>query len=633
MTVEIICADARTALAEMPKGSVYCAITSPPYWSLRDYGLEPVVWGEPVEPCEHEWGEESYQRRSNDGGEPDRKQETNVGAVGQDEPVHHAFCRRCSAWRGSLGLEPTPELYVEHIVQVMRAVRRVLRDDGTLWLNLGDSYASGKGTCYNPGGGDGSLGKQRKEAGAHPLNRGNVSVLRDSGLKPKDLVGVPWRVAFALQADGWYLRAEIIWAKLNPMPESVRDRPTRSHEQIFLFSKAPRYYYDAQAVAEPSDVTANLIQSEYEALHRLSEEPSAERLLPSSQQGQLFSDLQGLHEGQGHRMAGDGERPPEDPRGQPSVSPQRERQGSASAVGSQPTETHVHGRLPSQSPGQGGSTESEPISEGKDASGALLSVPEGQGGTGSQDAEPDGQGPAKPSIPQAADVDSGSERPDGSGLDRHQGEASESVLLLPAGDTKVDDGSPAAPEQWRAARQGEHRPSLPELQFKEAKQASASRPSRNLRSVWTIATQPYPGAHFACFPEKLVEPCILAGTSEWGCCPDCGAPWERVVEKGELREHPAREGRSVRNVAFDGDGYSDSGGTLGLTREAETTGWRPTCDHEAEPVPCRVLDPFSGSGTVGLVAERLGRHSVLIDASEDYCRMARERTAQMGLMI
>jgi DNA modification methylase len=137
------------------------------------------------------------------------------------------------------------------MVEVFREVKRLLKDDGTLWLNLGDSYASGKGTCYNPGGGDSSLGKERKRAGAHPLNRGNKSDLTAQGLKPKDLVGIPWRVAFALQSDGWYLRQDIIWHKPNPMPESVTDRCTKSHEYVFLLSKSERYYYDQEALKEP----------------------------------------------------------------------------------------------------------------------------------------------------------------------------------------------------------------------------------------------------------------------------------------------------------------------------------------------------------------------------------------------
>jgi len=188
----IICGDALTELRKLPDETVHCCATSPPYWGLRDYGI-----------------------------------------------------------MGQLGLERTPEEYVARLVEVFREVRRVLRKDGTLFLNLGDSYASGKGTCYNPGGGDTSLGKERKDAGIHPLDRGNKSTLALSGIKPKDLVGIPWRVAFALQADGWWLRQDIIWAKPNPMPESVRDRCTKAHEYIFLLAKSAKYYYDAEAVKEP----------------------------------------------------------------------------------------------------------------------------------------------------------------------------------------------------------------------------------------------------------------------------------------------------------------------------------------------------------------------------------------------
>ena len=189
---EIICGDSLKILKTFKSESVDCVITSPPYWGLRDYGV-----------------------------------------VGQ------------------LGLEKTPEEYVTKMVEVFAEVKRVLKKEGTCWLNLGDSYASGKGTCYNPGGGETSLGKERKKAGVHPLNRGNKSTLALSSLKPKDLVGIPWRVAFALQADGWYLRQDIIWAKPNPMPESVTDRCTKSHEYIFLLTKSSKYYFDNEAIKEP----------------------------------------------------------------------------------------------------------------------------------------------------------------------------------------------------------------------------------------------------------------------------------------------------------------------------------------------------------------------------------------------
>lgn len=193
--------DSLKVLKTLEDGSVQTCVTSPPYFGLRDYGME-----------------------------------------------------------GQIGLEETPEAYVTKMVELFREVRRVLKEDGTLWLNIGDSYASGKGTCYNPGGGTTSLGKVRKQAGAHPLNRGNKTTLALSGLKPKDLIGIPWRVAFALQADGWYLRQDIIWAKPNPMPESVTDRCTKAHEYIFLLSKSSIYYFDNEAIKEPTVTRDEIIR-------------------------------------------------------------------------------------------------------------------------------------------------------------------------------------------------------------------------------------------------------------------------------------------------------------------------------------------------------------------------------------
>ncbi|MEA3365545.1 MAG: site-specific DNA-methyltransferase, partial [Candidatus Hydrogenedentes bacterium] len=152
---------------------------------------------------------------------------------------------------GQLGMEATPEEYVERLVGIFAEVRRVLKPRSVVFLNLGDSYASGKGTCHNPGGGEESLGvAKRKEVGAYPLDRGNVSTLRESGVKPKDLVGIPWRVAFALQADGWWLRNDVVWAKPNPMPESVKDRFSTTYEHVFLLAKQKRYWFDLDAVRE-----------------------------------------------------------------------------------------------------------------------------------------------------------------------------------------------------------------------------------------------------------------------------------------------------------------------------------------------------------------------------------------------
>ena len=314
----IVCGDARSL--PLRDATVRCVVTSPPYWGLRDYG------------------------------------------IGSDQ----------------LGLEPTPDLYIQHLVEIFREVKRVLRDDGTVWLNLGDSYAGSWGN-YHPNSPPGKHGQRLKETArwnrpayadqamlpptANAARKGGGGTL---GLKPKDLVGIPWRVAFALQADGWYLRSDIIWAKPNPMPESVTDRPTRSHEYVFLLSKSGRYYYDAKAIAEPT-LPESLVRYKYD-----------------------FT-------------------------GDPTTS----------------------GKLSTQAP--------------------------------------------------------------------------------------------------RGAR--------------------IAHPTKNRRSVWFIPTQPYRGAHFATFPEKLVEPCVLAG------CP--------------------------------------GGGT--------------------------VLDPFCGSGTVGVVAARHGRKFVGVELKPDYIRLAQER--------
>ena len=196
MNARILIGDVRTRLSEIPDQSVQSCVTSPPYWGLRDYG------------------------------EADQ-----------------------------IGLEQSPNEYVEQLVQVFREVKRVLKDDGTLWLNLGDSYAGGAAASGGKQrlGPNGDLDNQRNEVGLKKVG---------NGLKQKDLVGIPWRVAFALQADGWYLRQDIIWAKPNPMPESVTDRCTKSHEYLFLLSKSPKYYFDNEAIKEPTVTRDNTIRNQ-----------------------------------------------------------------------------------------------------------------------------------------------------------------------------------------------------------------------------------------------------------------------------------------------------------------------------------------------------------------------------------
>ena len=181
--ISVIPGDCRAILPTLPDASVQCCVTSPPYYGLRDYGVD-----------------------------------------------------------GQIGLEPTPDEYVAAMVAVFREVRRVLRDDGTLWLNIGDSYARA--------GGEGGHGPNTKVGNTRSLEQRRMLV-PPAGYKPKDLLGIPWMGAFALRADGWYLRSDIIWHKPNPMPESVRDRPTSAHEHVFLLSKRDRYFYDSDAIRQP----------------------------------------------------------------------------------------------------------------------------------------------------------------------------------------------------------------------------------------------------------------------------------------------------------------------------------------------------------------------------------------------
>jgi DNA modification methylase len=289
---------------------------------------------------------------------------------------------------------------------VFREVHRVLRDDGTLWLNLGDTYAGYWGNRYahKP------FGKDRTPDSSTPPNKPSLD-FRRLPIKPKDLIGVPWRVALALQVDGWYLRSDVIWSKRNSRPESVTDRPTRTHEYVFLLSKSRRYFYDADAIKEPlAKCNAQRTTSHY---------------------------------------------------------------GTAERYGA------------------------------------------GNGGNG--------------------------------GLD-------------------------ALAARMRA---GQH-------------------VRRNRRSVWTLSTRPYRGAHFAVFPPELVEPCIQAGTSERGCCETCGTPWRRTKQP-----------------------------------ERSLTGWEQGCKCEQHtPVACTVLDPFLGSGTTAAVAEQLGCRCIGIELNEKYCRLAADRFRQ-----
>jgi DNA modification methylase len=391
-TWQLLEGQALDRLRELPDESVHCVVTSPPYWGLRDYGVD-----------------------------------------------------------GQIGLEPTFAEFLGRLVEAFREVRRVLRSDGVCWVNMGDSYASK--TRGSDAGWDTSRlsnpARVQKAQAAALRSSGDRHRGKADGFKEKDLIGQPWRLAFALQDDGWWLRSEVIWHKATPMPESVVDRPTRAHEHLFLLTKAPRYFYDGDAIREP--------------------------LAPSTQ-----------------RTWGDSTR------------------------------------------------RSEAPSDRVKSARFLIGTPR------------------RPAVDAA--------------------------------------GNPMG---------------------------------ANRRTVWRLTSQPYPEAHFATFPPKLVEPCILAGTSEAGACSACGAPWRRIVEV--LGETKSAEGRELLDSAAAMPGAppdlrKHAGHHGDNLRPRLTLGWEPTCEHaDVDREPCVVLDPFAGAATTLLVAQRLGRSSIGIELNPEYSALARCR--------
>ena len=235
----ILFGDCKNTLKQFPRGSAQMCVTSPPYYGLRDYGTATWIGGDPN--CNHMRDSKVNPDHCITG----HKNHDQMSGVG--DAIYKTVCPKCGAIRqdSQIGLEETPEEFIESLVEVFREVRDVLADDGVLWVNIGDSYYN-----YRPG--TGGLPKQTVSRTNQDLpEECNRRANKLDGLKEKDMIGIPWMLAFALRADGWYLRQDIIWHKPNPMPESVRDRCTKSHEYIFLLSKQRKYYYDNEAIKEP----------------------------------------------------------------------------------------------------------------------------------------------------------------------------------------------------------------------------------------------------------------------------------------------------------------------------------------------------------------------------------------------
>jgi DNA modification methylase len=498
--------DVMTVLPALPSESVQCVVTSPPYWGLRDYGLPPSVWNN-VRDCAHRWGDQERGRRG-DVLPSEESTATRLGPrpeqTGQNDGGR--FCVDCGAWRGCLGLEPTPALFIEHMVEIFRHVRRVLHHSGTLWLNLGDCYITsphGAGHSFDPK----YVGRNRREG--YTANR---LCGKDCGLRNKDLVMMPARVALALQADGWILRSQIPWIKSNGMPESATDRPGSAVEYIFLFSKSTDYFYDREAVAMP--------QADHERTRRLREQRN------------------GLH---------------------PTYTLRRD--------------NPAHGQNP---PSLNGCA--------KSASARHDLAEKGTRGRRNSDwflesfkglfADPSGQPLAILANPQPFSMQ----------FCAHCG----------------------AIYETRAFR-------------KLAKDHLDQRLCVCGASKWL--------SHFATFPERMVSPCIQAGTSEIGTCALCGNPYERVVTRpnlGDWNRNPSHKQRPE---------LSRPVSRKTAAPEQPAASWLPTCADPlspADPVPCKVLDPFAGSARTGLAALRLGRSFEGIELNPNYIRMAAQLLAQVG---
>ena len=473
MTVKILVGDAITRLRKLEDNSVHCVITSPPYWGMRAY----------------------------QGGD------------------------------GMIGLETTFDEHLDNLLRVFREVWRVLRTDGTCFLNYGDGYWAQKGASNNTSEYQNERTEESISNHSH-LYTGVQGEVRGkdkkhSVYKAKDLMMMPARVALALQADGWWLRSEIPWIKDNPMPESVTDRPTSAHEKVFMLTQSgsPTYWTHRDGKGSRTQPPPDYVWQDKDT---------------GQESDTAVDGWKRVNLWRGHDYFWDQE-----------------------AV-----------RTPMQ-----------------ESSVKRLSQPTFDNQTG---------GPKDPM----------------SGNRSHR-----KVLenLKQRGHVRPHDGFNG---KWDG--------------MTKAEQVAGG---ANMRNYLVVATHPFPGAHFATFPPDLVTPLIKAGTSEHGVCAECGAPWVRMVDKPIPPDHVYSNARTSEDskVRLSPLGIKrGSGYTMQNWRNqnpTQTTGWQPTCACAADVKPALCLDPFSGAGTVGLVADRLGRDALLIEISPEYAEMARDRIAGDNLMF
>jgi DNA modification methylase len=435
-----------------------------------------------------------------------------------------------------IGLEETPAAWIARLVEVFREVRRVLRDDGTLWLNVGDSYSGGGG--YSPGS---PSNRARQDALSRGENQDGVFGVRGEhnynprrgtgtvpGTKPKDLLGMPWQLALALRDDGWYLRCEVIWPKQSPMPESCRDRPTRAHEQIFLLTKSGEATFwthrdGAGTRARP--------EPDYRWVHKRTNEEVASD--PGDKANWRRVNLWGGH---AYFYDQEAERVPNTT-------------GTLERFGSNPRRSAGY---------------TDYFTQRDDRGDRVLQIGDHVSLNGRN---------------------LWSYWPD---LRQTPEELLADLLAYLQREGQLDDV---------------------------------------LSDVWgDLAPSVFKGAHFATFPMSLPERCFRLGTSAVGCCPRCGAPHRRVVERSKYQPEVVAAGvrdvddsRGDKTRKLSGKEYNEQVRVLSST-------WQPTCAcPAADPIPCLTLDPFAGSGTAGVAARNLGRRFLGIELNPSYAAMARRR--------
>lgn len=545
---------ALSVLKSWPDGCIDMCMCSPPYWASRDYQTTPLAWaGDPA--CRHSWSEEATVKTG--GYTLSKKQASNRGSrqwVAQEHASMGAFCQKCGAWRGDLGLEPNPDMFVDHLLEVFDEVHRVLKSTGTCWINLGDTY-SGRWGNYAPNGNQG-IQRARNEDGKGWSRR----AYEDTVFKPpsstslrvqkKSLCLIPERFALGMVERGWLLRNKIVWHKPNHMPSSVKDRLACSWEHLFFFVKSRKYHFDLDAIRVPHA---------YEARPR---RPKPRRDIPGTG-GRLPPNP-----GEPQSMHPMGKNPSD----YWAIAP--EHRSFKALTGRKTRErSWIEGKL-------------ERYARRIEDSGSLT------------------RREKKRAL--AALEDEIARIRDGSSAD---------FRLIVRGNRA---SHPGAPGQSVRAR---------ELHDRGFYFLRCHPNGSNPGDCWDLHTKPFPGAHFAVYPERLCEPPIRAGCPS-SVCVRCGIPSltqtsggsgafnirVRDVQKGKLK-HRDRQASKSEVSAYSEKNYRSTSRTrrvLGCTCDAGFSAGI-------------VLDPFAGAGTTLAVAKRLGRHFVGIEINREYVRLARQR--------